>query len=347
MSYKMHLRQNLWSIMCYNFFMKYVSCINIESGLVFLNNAVKPCAPGKEIFFMSDYKGEFLDVDKYLEVRNKYRNMFRSGQPPCQCQGCPCLQEKDWDDDNYVRYVGLNNHTKCSCNCVYCIFADDKKYWNNLKTYEIFPVLQDLAKRNLLKDTTIEVAGGECTEYKNKELERILDFVLENKFWLHLYSSGMFYSRAVETALNKSVANIIISVDSGTKETYKKIKRVNAHDKVWKNIANYIKKANIDESTNKGYVILKYIIFPGYNDTLAECSAFIEKCKQVNCKSIRISVEYDWFNENKGNIPLHIYELLDFFNKYTNDFKMEYIEDAVHLKNLHEAYKSEKKQPVI
>jgi hypothetical protein len=74
-----------------------------------------------------------------------------------------------------------------------------------------------LAKRNLLKDTTIEVAGGECTEYKNKELERILDFVLENKFWLHLYSSGMFYSRAVETALNKSVANIIISVDSEQK----------------------------------------------------------------------------------------------------------------------------------
>jgi hypothetical protein len=30
---------------------------------------------------MSDYKGEFLDVEKYLEVRNKYRNMFRSGQP--------------------------------------------------------------------------------------------------------------------------------------------------------------------------------------------------------------------------------------------------------------------------
>lgn len=314
--------------------MKYVSCRSIEYGVVFLANSIKPCAPGKEIFFASDYNGELLDTDAYLEAREKYRNMFKSGELPNQCKDCGCLEEKEWPENSPISYIGVNNRTKCSCNCFYCTFAEEKEYWNTLKTYNILPILQDLTDKKIVQGATLDIAGGECTEYDNNELEDIVEFALENKFWLHLFSSGIRYSKAVEEVLNKGIANIIISVDSGTRETYKKIKRVDCHDKVWGNIQNYIKAATINESCTKGYVILKYIIVPGVNDNINECRAFIEKCKQVGCKYIRLSVEYDWFNKNKGNIPPHIYELTEFFDSYDKEFILEYIEDAVNLKQL-------------
>ena len=82
---------------------------------------------------------------------------------------------------------------------------------------------------------------------------------------------------------------------------------------------------------------LKYIIFPGYNDSLEECQAFINQCRKVGCKFIRLAVEYEWFNANKDNIPLHLYDLLDFFDAHDKEFKIEYIEDAINLKKLRPA----------
>ena len=132
------------------------------------------------------------------------------------------------------------------------------------------PILTALKEKNLLRHTTFDIVGGECTEYENGKLEDIVKFAMDGDYWLHFFSSGIFYSEVIADAMKKSRANIVVSVDSGTKETYEKIKRVKTFDKVWENMAKYSRAGVQDDFCNKGYVILKYIIIPKVNDSLEE-----------------------------------------------------------------------------
>ena len=312
--------------------MKYVSCLLLESGMAFSTTAVKPCNPGSEIYWVREYHGEPFDVDKFIETRNHYVEMMKKGEIPHQCVGCSQLQEKEWPDEIGIDYIAIASETKCSCNCYYCRFSQDKKKWNSHKGYDVMPILRALNDRKLLRETTFDIVGGECTEYPKEELEEFIKFAVENRCWLHFFTSGIFYSESIAYAMNKSRANIVVSVDSGTKETYEKIKRVKAYDQVWENMARYQSESIKDKFCRKGYVILKYIIIPGVNDSLEELKCFAQKAKEVGCEWVWISVEYNWWNENKDNpMPENLWEVLDYFESCKKDFEIEYVENAIYL----------------
>ncbi len=313
--------------------MKYVSCLLLESGMAFGRNDVKPCTPGYKIYWAKDYYGGPFDADKYLELRNHYVDMMRRGELPEQCIGCSNLEEKDWPDEPGIEFIAVANETKCSCDCYYCWFAEEKEHYNKFRSYDVMPILTALKEKNLLRHTTFDVCGGECTEYDNGKLEALVNFVMSDDYWIHFFSSGIIYSEVIAEAMRKSRANILVSVDSGTKETYEKIKRVKAFDRVWENMAKYAAAGVQDTFCNKGYVILKYIIIPGINDSIEEFRAFAQKAKEVGCRWIRIAVEYNWWNENSNNpMPKNLFEMLDFIESWRKDFlKLDYIENAIYL----------------
>ena len=312
--------------------MKYLSCLLLESGMAFGRCDVKPCTPGNKIFWAKDYYGQPFDADAYLKLRNEYVDMMKRGEIPEQCVGCSNLEERDWPDEPGVEFIAIANETKCSCNCYYCWFADEKDYYNKFRSYEVMPILQSLKDKNLLRHTTLDIVGGECTEYPKEQLDTMINFALENGLWLHFFSSGINYSESIAEAMHKTRANIVVSIDSGTKKMYEKIKRVKAFDRVWENMAKYAAAGVQDTHVNKGYVILKYIIIPGVNDNLSELKNFAKKAKEVGCKWLRFAVEYNWWNENNEKpMPDNLWELLDFAEACRSDFKVEYIENAIYL----------------
>lgn len=312
--------------------MKYLSCLLLESGMAFGRNDVKPCTPGYKIYWARKYKGEPFDADKYLALRNKYVEMMKKGKIPKQCVGCSNLEEKDWPDEPGVEFIVVGNETKCSCNCYYCWFSKKKGYYNNFKSYDIMPILNALKEKNLLRHTTFDIVGGECTEYPKEKLDNLINFAIKNDYWLHFFSSGIFYSESIAEAMHKSKANIVVSIDSGTKKTYEKIKRIKAFDKVWKNMKKYAQAGTQDSFCKKGYVILKYIIIPGVNDNLTELKKFAQRAKKSGCKWIRIAVEYNWWNENNQKpMPKNLWQLLDFTEECKKDFHIDYIENAIYL----------------
>ena len=316
----------------YNYSMKYVSCLLLESGMAFGRNDVKPCTPGYKIHWAEEYYGGPFDADKYLELRNKYVDMMKRGDIPEQCVGCSNLEEKDWPEEPGVEFIVIGNETKCSCNCYYCWFAEKKDYYNKFRSYDVMPILTALKEKNLLRHTTFDIVGGECTEYEEGKLQAIVDFVMENDYWLHFFSSGFFYSEIIAEAMRKSKANIVVSVDSGTKETYEKIKRVKTFDRVWENMAKYAAAGVQDDFCKKGYVVLKYIIIPGVNDNFDEFKEFARRAKESGCKWIRIAVEYNWWNENSHNpMPKNLFAMLDLIETYKKDFIIDYIENAIYL----------------
>ena len=212
--------------------MKYLSCLLLESGMAFGRCDVKPCTPGNKIFWAKDYYGQPFDADAYLKLRNEYVDMMKRGEIPEQCVGCSNLEERDWPDEPGVEFIAIANETKCSCNCYYCWFADEKDYYNKFRSYDVMPILQSLKDKNLLRHTTLDIVGGECTEYPKEQLDTMINFALENGLWLHFFSSGINYSESIAEAMHKTRANIVVSIDSGTKKMYEKIKRVKAFDRV-------------------------------------------------------------------------------------------------------------------
>lgn len=286
--------------------MEFLCCNNLLYEIVFSQTAIIPCccSPNHNYStaFISNFDGKNFDVDKYMQYRSYYLNMLKNGLTPQSCIGCQNLQKKQWNESFKIKRIIITNRTKCSCNCIYCSLIttsnQTKKELNTRKTYDIIPILKDMYSKNIIdKNCMITIAGGECCEYPIGELEFIIYLALTLNCRLEILSSGIFYSKAIEFALSCGLCNLKISVDSGTKITYEKIKRVKTYNKVWTNLRKYIKATN-----EQSQVRIKYIILPDINDNIEEAQAFISKCKEISCNNIEIAIEYNWFGKNKNKL---------------------------------------------
>ncbi len=302
--------------------------------IAFYKDTIRPCCSfsiqGDITPFINNYNGEINEIKNYLEKRQNFIKIFQDGGKPECYNGCTTYQEcKDNDEISFkLNNIIISNHTKCSCNCMYCEqaeFGQNKKlktYLNTRIPYDIKPILLHLRANNYIEENCrYIICGGECSEYPKGELEWLIYFCMHTKGNLLLLSSGINYSNAIEKALKSSESILKISVDSGTKPTYERIKRVKAYDRVWKNIKNYIKSS---ENNSKSRVELKYILLKDINDNKNEIDKFLKKCEDVNCRFIILDVEHQYIKANKYNetAKKEISELLNYFfsevSKYPN-----------------------------
>lgn len=295
--------------------MKYNCCDFLLHDIVFSQDKILPCccSPNSKYgtVFLTNYSGQNFNFDEYLKQRAEYIEIFKNGKIPEYCRGCFSIKNDEWNDEPKIKRIIITNRTKCSCNCIYCSLVttstQTKEELNTRVTYDITPVLTDLRNKNLIsKDCVITVAGGECCEYPKGELEHILYIAASSECRLEILSSGIIYSKAIENALKTEKCNLIISVDSGYRQTYEKIKRVKSFERVWENLKKYISAASKNQNSR---VTVKYIILPEINDNKKEAAEFARKCKEINCKNIEIAIEYIWLEQNKTkDIPQNIKE---------------------------------------
>lgn len=304
--------------------MKFTCCKTLFRDLIFHPEVVAYCCAKvtDELLCYEKYDGSIITKEEYLEKRNKIIDKFKHGIIPEQCKKCHNLEEKEWDESAGLSILSLAHKTKCSiCNCFYCTLsnggdANRKKQQNELKTYDIMPILRNFRNENMiLPGCAISVSGGECCEYPNGELENMTYFAQANDCVIEYLTSAIKYSDCIASALMTIPSKIIVSVDSGTKEMYEKIKRVKAFDLVWKNLAKYIKCTT---NNPKAEVYIKYILIPGVNDTIQEAENFIHKCQQINCKKVLIDMEFSWISKNQYNkAEGTLKEVICYFNKAT------------------------------
>lgn len=98
-----------------------------------------------------------------------------------------------------------------------------------------------------------------------------------------LNTSGLLYKDYIEKALTENENfSVQISVDSGTAETYRKVKGQNGFSIVWNTIRNYCRSGK--------RVFVKYIMF-SYNSSKKEIDSFIDLCNNAGVKNISVSAE--------------------------------------------------------
>lgn len=324
----------------------YTSCAWLESGVCFDNGTtgsnVKLCcylsAPGGgNAMIFTDYHGEKINWRKFFEIKNQYRKVQQSGQTVEQCRGCIFFETKEWTNKDYIDSIIVDHFTRCNCNCVYCYTEEDKKAYNNLKTYNILPIIKDMFKyKILLPGGAIGFGGGEPTILE--EFEELVELLLEHKFEnIRINTSGIKYSPIIAKGISTGQITVVVSMDSATKETYKKIKQIDAFDKVCENIIKYSAS-----QTSPGLVVNKYIIIPGMNDSEEEIEKWIDFNKSHKIESLAIDVENSWCNKFKETHDSSILKLVRYAENKAKEKEIMRFEFSDRLAHLMKAFDKNK-----
>lgn len=314
---------------------KYISCDWVTSGIEFSVHDVNLCCFGylqglenhKKTILVENYKGESIDWDKIFARKKEIKELNKKNTPLDCCKNCIYMEERDWSEENFIDHLTLNHWTSCNSDCFYCGPKQNKE---GKKNYKLLPVIKDMVKKDILKATSrscVTFGGGEPTVLN--EFEALLNLFLESGFKnIRINSSGIKYSKTIEKGLKMGAISLVISPDSGTKETYEKIKRVRCFDKVWENQGKY---AKVQAQSN--LVKSKYIIIPQINDNKEEIDKWFEKMLQYGIKACAVSVEQHWYFDNFNNFDDSIYESIKYIEEKAKslDFDLEIYCEAMSL----------------
>ncbi len=289
---------------------EYVSCNLIEHGMDFYVNSINFCCripPTKNGFkkIVENFNGEILDWKKFFSIKRKYREQMKKGNIIPECRNCIYLEKKEWDNEDYISFINFNNWTKCNAFCCYCSIHED--FSTTIKQYNVYPVIKDLANKGFLrKGGHITIAGGEpcaCPEF-NDLLNLFLEYDLEP---IRILTNASVYSELVEKGIKSGNINIVVSVDSGTKETFQKVKGYKLYDKVWENISKY---AKVQPTPDR--VKTKFIFIPNINTSKKEIEEWVEKSISVGVKHLALDIEMLWYERNKNNLPSEFLNLFEY-----------------------------------
>ena len=310
---------------------KYISCSWLESGVCFDNGVygsnVKLCcymsAPGGgNSMIFEDYHGSKINWDEFFRIKREYREIQKRGETVAGCVGCVFLEEKEWLQEDYIDSIIFDHFTKCNCRCKYCYTEEDKKRYNSLKTYNIYPIIKDMFDKKIIRTGgSIGWGGGEPTILP--EFDKVIGLFLKNGFTnIRVPSSGIKYSRMIEKGISSGQLSVVVSIDCSSRETYKKIKQIDAYNTVCKNLKKYSKAQK-----NSYNVISKYIIIPEVNDTYEEIDGWLKFNKENNIGIIVIDIENSWLTRYRNEKPdERIIELIKYVIKQKDEMNFSRLE---------------------
>ena len=308
---------------------KYLDCPHLKHTLHFFYDNISACP--------SNIKGVIFNKidDRYLlksscaeELYNQRKNIikkinsfFLDYSSPVECKHCTFFQEnliteKVSQFENIVNEVYIQNFMGCNAKCTYCTYSYCR---NNNQIYEIFPILNELVENNILsKCANVFISGGEPTI--SPEFEKVFSLLinyLESK--IEVFTSCIKYSKSIEDAFKKNKVKLLVSLDSSNSIIYKKIKKVDAFDKVILNLKSYISASE----NAKNNVILKYIVLDGVNDKLEDIYAFLDLVASMEIKNVMFSFDYEKYKYDYDiPIPEYYYEIFSQFSKYANKLNL-------------------------
>lgn len=311
---------------------EYQSCHWIQHGLSFENDHIEMCClcchkGGGRVYIKDNYNGKNLSWDEILKLKEKFIEENKQGKIDSRCEGCFNLVHKDWDDkEKYINYIHFNHWTNCNSDCIYCYTSWDKQNYQRKPHYNVMPVIKELFKKKLfIPGGEITFAGGEPTILN--EFDELVNLLIKNGAdRITVHSSGIKFSKAIEKGIKEQKLHVCLSADAGTKEMFKKIKRVDKFDKFWDNAKKYA-KAQTDE--NKYFVETKYILIPEVNTTKEEINKWLDLNVEAGIKSIVIDIENDFCRDLRAKElekPQYLIDLCMYIIEKANELNLNLID---------------------
>jgi len=265
-------------------------CCQLGNTIIFFSESVNFCCNcstqlGPPVIYRENL--DYFSSDIYFE--NLDRIIALNQTEEALCRGCSSFKKMvvpKFNKKYFFRNFTITNFLKCNLNCIYCGGLMNSPDY----IYSILHIIKQMKEEGFIHPNCFfSWGGGEPTLYK--EFEDVVSFLMENKYLQLINSSGLKYSPLILKGLEEGALQLQISVDSGTQETFAKVKGLDGYEKVWGNIKKYCEHPK--------NVTIKYIIF-ALNSKKEEINDFIDKCLWANVKNIEISLEASQVN---GNTP--------------------------------------------
>jgi pyruvate-formate lyase-activating enzyme len=209
--------------------------------------------------------------------------------PPKFCSVCKSRTEGVFYPR--IREIGIGFYPAlCNFRCIYCSVARESPHLlrtNNSSAMQfITSLVCSLRKMNMLSAALeFSFASGEISVngFSQPFLELVGDACVT------ITTNASVFDEAIAQKLTDGVSSIIVSLDSGTRETFAKIRGVDRFEKVCRNLKRY--KEN-------GKVVLKYILLPGFNDTESDYEGIARLLNDLGLQDLVITCDFNVDSEN-------------------------------------------------
>jgi sulfatase maturation enzyme AslB (radical SAM superfamily) len=202
----------------------------------------------------------------FIELKYDIADELRKGFSPHCKPVCPYIREQYFYKERKIRRVGFGG-APCQFSCVYCVRTQLPPY--GLSAFDsLANTFNKLESLNVIHPdfTVVDFAAGEFA-LAGADYQRLV-----RKYRAYIFTNAYKYSPEAAKAIESGGAYLNVSVDSGTKETFRKVKGVDGFEKVSKHLAIY---------ASKGLITLKYIVCDGVNDTSADLDGFVNLASNV------------------------------------------------------------------
>jgi hypothetical protein len=218
-----------------------------------------------------------LDMDIFSDIideKLKIAEIIKKSSPLSFCANCWLYKKNEYQYANSkLRQINIGGYAPCNFKCYHC---GNVQQWERC-AYNAWDIILDrfgvIEESGLMADDClITLSLGEYTVARNHGavLKRL------EKYPLILFSNAYKWSDPTAEALSNGYTWLRVSIDAGTRETFKKIKGVDGWERVCGNLERYSKL---------GTLVLKYIIFPGQNDDEANLKGFYGLCDRLGAKA--------------------------------------------------------------
>ena len=203
------------------------------------------------------------------------------------CAKCDIFQLRKWKgSDGLIHLISFNMWPSlCQCRCIYC---NNYKLSNNhlhLQNFEkILDIIIHFKNNDMIADDIIwQMASGEITIHPFKDQIYNLVGTQTAQFFTNCFIYDINISKNLATN-PKSIINL--SIDSGTPQTWKKVKGVDNFNTILDTLQKYSSNCITPEQ-----IYFKYIILPGINDSLEDYRYVVELMKNLKLTELHISCD--------------------------------------------------------
>jgi len=222
---------------------------------------------GKIIDDWQSFSSKLIDANQ-LGIKNK-------------CDGCPQLKHGFYNRKPKLRDLRFMQNLKydaCNLKCGYC-FSSTSDRWTTLKNADgpsTYDVIKEFVRHpeyaKMGKEFTVTFANGELCV--NRYFEQIMEELSTVQWNIEILSNMSMYRESLAQLMREGrVGKIITSLDSGTRETFKKLKANDRFDQTVENLSKY--------PFEKTALFIKYVFVEGINDNEADIDGFYQIAKDA------------------------------------------------------------------
>jgi hypothetical protein len=274
---------------------QHLSCHWLEEGLHFHEHRLRFCCTshsgGKGWADIGAYQGGPVPVDFVLARRAQLVRGNQTGEDN-PCRGCHELERRAWPAKPWpFSALIINSYSICNMKCSYCSLAiahfEMPSYY-----YLVEPALDHLVAQGwLAPDAHVTWGGGDPSV--SKEFEAIASKLLSTGRYFCINTNATRALPVLLDGLRQGRCDVTVSIDSGTPETFYRIKYMSdrpvrfqgrpAYDAVWTSIGQYAAAASEQ-------LVVKYI-FTAENANEADITSFISQCLAQGVTRIMLTPE--------------------------------------------------------